>query len=336
METFTWIAIAFCVSQSAMFSGLNLAVFSVGRLRLEVEASKGNTRAQKILALREDSNFTLTTILWGNVGINVLLTLLSESVMAGVAAFLFSTVIITFLGEIVPQAYFSRHALKMGALLSPVLRLYQKILYPVAKPCAWMLDAWLGHEGITFFKEKEFREVIRRHIDSDEADISLVEGLGALNFLALDDLHMSQEGEPVSEASIIRLPSEDGIPVFPEYSQTTEDSFLRTLNKSGEKWLVIVDEGDAPLLVLDADGFLRGALLSDEKPSAFDYAHVPIVVTDGSVRLDDILQFLTVHPRSSEEDVIDKDVILLWGVERKIMTGADIFGRLMRGIASRI
>jgi len=37
-----WLGIAFCISQSAMFSGLNLAVFSVSRLRLEVEAAAVN------------------------------------------------------------------------------------------------------------------------------------------------------------------------------------------------------------------------------------------------------------------------------------------------------
>ena len=130
-----WLGIVFCLSQSAMFSGLNLAFFGLSRLQLEVEAET-NPKAQRVLKMREDSNFLLTTILWGNVGINVLLTLLSSSVLAGVLAFLFSTVAITFLGEIIPQAYFSRNALKMASLLGPVLRVYQFILYPVAKPSA--------------------------------------------------------------------------------------------------------------------------------------------------------------------------------------------------------
>jgi len=52
---------------------------------------------------REDSNFLLTTILWGNGVINVLLILLSESVEAGIMAFLFSTFGITIFGEIIPK-----------------------------------------------------------------------------------------------------------------------------------------------------------------------------------------------------------------------------------------
>jgi len=110
MEAFIWILIAICVSQSAMFLGLNLAYFSMPKLRLEVELAKNNRQAFAIANLREDSNFLLATILWGNVGVNVLLTILSGSVLSGVLAFFFSTFVITICGEIMPQAYFSRNA----------------------------------------------------------------------------------------------------------------------------------------------------------------------------------------------------------------------------------
>lgn len=145
-----WVGIFVCLSQSALFSGLNLAVFSVGRLRLEVEAASGNTDARTLLELRQRANYVLTTILWGNVGINVLLALLSDSVMTGVVAFLFSTFVITLFGEIAPQAYFSRHALRVAARLGPVLRFYMLFLYPVAKPSSLLLDAWLGPEGLSY------------------------------------------------------------------------------------------------------------------------------------------------------------------------------------------
>ena len=65
---------------------MNLALFSISRLRLEVEAELGDRHASKILKMRRDSKFLLTTVLWGNVGINVLLTLLSNLVLAGVSA----------------------------------------------------------------------------------------------------------------------------------------------------------------------------------------------------------------------------------------------------------
>ena len=163
MDSIIWVGIFVCLCHSAMFSGLNLAFFSLSRLRLEAEASAGNRVALKVLELRRDSNFLLTTILWGNVGINVLLTLLSNSVMIGVVAFCFSTIVITFAGEIIPQAYFSRNAMKMASLLSPVMRCYQYLLYPVAKPSAIMLDKWLGQESIVYMKERQLKGVIAQH-----------------------------------------------------------------------------------------------------------------------------------------------------------------------------
>ena len=40
-DIFIWIGIAICISQSAIFSGLNLAFFSLSRLQLEVESKQG-------------------------------------------------------------------------------------------------------------------------------------------------------------------------------------------------------------------------------------------------------------------------------------------------------
>jgi hypothetical protein len=87
----TWLGIFFCLSQSAIFSGLNLAYFSVSRLQMEADSEGGNRAAAKVLNLRKNANFLLCTILWGNVSVNVLLALLSESVLAGLGAFIFST-----------------------------------------------------------------------------------------------------------------------------------------------------------------------------------------------------------------------------------------------------
>ncbi len=330
-----WIGIGFCITQSAMFSGLNLAFFSVPRLRLEIEAANKNKAAIKVLRLRQDSNFLLATILWGNVGINVLLTLISNSVMAGLSAFLFSTIVITFLGEIIPQAYFSRHALKMASRLSPVLIFYQYLLYPVTKPSALMLNLMVGQESIHYFKEKSLAKLIRRHIDEEDAEeIDHVEGVGAINFLTIDDILADQEGERLNPDSILTLAHKNGQAIFPEWSSERENAFLKNINKSGQKWVVIVDGNQNPSYVMDADGFLRAAMFEGPGIKPADYCHEPIIVTDKSKTLGEILQLLKVHPESTEDDVIDQDIILLWGQKKHIITGADILGRLLRGIAS--
>src|ERR1700730_6386861 len=214
-----WIGIAFCITQSAVFSGLNLAIFSISKLRLEVEAAGGNRDAVELLAWRQDSNLTLATVLWGNVTINVLITLLSDTVLAGIGAFAFSTIVITLFGEIMPQAYFSRNALRMAARLTPLLKVYQAVLFPVAKPTAIFLNWWLGPEGITFLRERDFRAFITRHVGAAGADVSHLEALGALNFLDLDDILVADEGELIDPRSIITLPFANERPVLAKFER---------------------------------------------------------------------------------------------------------------------
>ena len=258
-ETLTWLGIALCVSQSAMFSGLNLAFFSLSRLRLEVEVAAGNTLAAKVLTLRKDPNSLLTTILLGNVSVNVLLTMLSDSVLAGVAAFLFSTIVITTFGEILPQAYFSRNALRVSSMLSPLFRFYQVLLYPISKPVALLLDKWLGREGMVMFREREMRHLIRKHIEASEADIDRIEGLGALNFLAIDDVMIEREGEPLNPASIVHLEfTGSGEPCFPSY-QPQIDRLIGKQSVAQET--VSVHDETGPVGFVDQhDPFLPGRL----------------------------------------------------------------------------
>lgn len=331
-----WIILALvaCLVQSGMFSGLNLAMFSVSRLRLEVEAEAGDPDAKRVLALRKDSNFLLTTILWANVAVNTLLAQLTESVLAGAAGFAAATFAITFFGEIVPQAWFSRNALRMGSLLAPVLRVYQVVLWPVARPSAWLLDRWLGSEGAAFFAEEDLRRVIVRHMEAEESDVERVEGLGALNFLDLDDLPISEEGEVVDPASVIMLPRILDLPLLPDFDRTAEDPFVRQVQASGRKWVILTDEEEHPRLVLDANAFLRNVLLEDFDPYA--HCHRPIIVTDPELQLGRVLRELTVNVEHPGDDVIDQDLILLWAPEhRRVITGADLLGRLLRGITTR-
>ena len=336
-QLFTWFGIALCISQAAILSGLNLAIFSISRLRLEVEAAGGNRDAISLLELRSDANFTLATVLWANVAINVLLTLLSSSVLAGVAAFLFSTVVITLFGEIAPQAYFARHALQISARLKPLLAVYRLLLYPAAKPTALLLNWWIGPEAITFFRERDFRALIMKHTEAGEGEVGFLEATGALNFLDLDDVPVAQEGELLDPRSVVTLPvGKDGRPVLPHFERSPEDTFLRQINASGKKWVVITDLAGQPGMVMDAHHFLRHALFDTAEVRLESLWHRPVIVTDMHTHLGDVIGRMKVTPEYPEDDVIDHDLILVWGKQQKrIITGADLLGRLLRGIANR-
>ena len=329
------VGIFFCLTQSAVFSGLTLGLFGLSRLKLEIEVESGNQAAAAVLELRRDANLLLTTLLWGNVSINVLLTLLTDSVLSGLWAFFFSSVCITLFGEILPQAYFSRNALRMGILLALVITFYKFILYPVSKPSALLLDRWLGKEGVLYFKEEDIRIMLQKHMESRDSDIGRMEGTGALNFLSIDDLPIGDEGEIVDPISIIPLETEFDLPVFPVFERTPEDPFLLQIQKSGKKWVILTSVDGYPQLVLNADLFLRDALFGKEPFRPYSYCHRPIVVSDAVTPLGEVIQKLRVHPEHSEDDVIDNDLILCWDKEKRIITGADLLGRLLRGIAGR-
>jgi hypothetical protein len=328
-----WLGVGAGIVQSALFSGLNLAVFSLSQLRLQLEADVGSADAARVLKLRKDSNWVLATVIWGNVSTNVFLTLLSDSVLAGVSAFFFSAAVITMLGEIIPQAYFSRNAVRMTARFLPFLNFYRFVLFPIAKPTALMLDWWLGKENIAYLREREVRSLILRSATGG-GDIGRLEALGVRNFLDLDDVLVTDEGETVDTQSVISMPLANQRCVLPKFDRSPHDPFLRRVDASGKKWVIVTDLDGEPVFVLDSHHFLRDALFDQLETDPAAYWHRPIVVRDMQTKLGDVIGQMKVAPERSGHDVIDHDLILVWGSQRRIITGADLLGRLMRDIVT--
>ena len=332
--TGAWLGVCVCIIQSALFAGLNLAVFSLSLLRLQVEADGGNQDAVKVLELRHNANQVLATVIWGNVTTNVLLTLLSDSVLHGVTAFFFSAFAITMLGEIIPQAYFSRNALKVTSRFLPFLNFYRVVLYPLAKPTAMLIDAWLGPEGPAYMKERDLRSMLARHSTS-EGTIGKLEATGAQNFLDLDDISVCDEGEFVDVKSIISLPLVNQRCVLPSFERSPDDPFLRQVDASGMKWVIITDAATGePAFVLDAHHFLRDALFNELEMDTSAYWHRPIVVRDTKAKLGDVIGQMRVVQETPDDDLIENDLILVWSTRKRIITGSDLLGRLLRGIAT--
>ncbi|TQD27664.1 DUF21 domain-containing protein [Methanolobus vulcani] len=338
-ELITWFLIFLCLIQSGIFSGLTIGMFGLSRLRLEIEAEAKNDNARKVLALRQNSHMLLSTLLWGNVGVNVLLALFTNSVLTGASAFVFSTIFITLFGEIAPQAYFTRNSLRLGATLSPLVKLYMFLLYPVAKPSSIMLDMWLGKEKMEFFKERSLGIMLKKHIVSESSDIDHLEGLGALNFLSIDDLYIKQEGSVVDPMSIISLPTFNGLVVFPSPDDQEFTILLEKIASSSKKWVIIQDEAGEPVMAVDSGSFLRDAIYKKDDFNPYKYCHHPIIISDPEEKLGSVVHRLTVYPVNDEDDVIDDDLILYWNrddPEKMIITGSDILGRLLRGIVVRV
>lgn len=338
-DVLIWFFIVLCLVQSGIFSGLTIGMFGLSRLRLEIEAEAKNEDARKILELRHNSHLLLSTLLWGNVGINVLLALLTDSIMSGASAFVFSTILITCFGEIVPQAYFTRNSLRLGAAFSPVVKFYVALLYPVAKPSSILLDMWLGKEKMEFFKERSLRIMLSKHMVSESSDIDRLEGLGALNFLSIDDLYIKQEGSLIDPASIISLPTYNGLIIFPPIGEESFDQLLEKIASSSKKWVIVVDENNEPIMAIDSGSFLRDVTCRKTDFNPYRHCHHPIVVSNPKEKIGDVLHKMKVYPVDAEDDVIDNDLIIYWNKDdpqKIIITGSDILGRLLRGIVVRV
>ena len=214
-----------------------------------------------------------------------------------------------------------------------MIRFYQVLLFPFAKPTALMLDIWLGREGIQYLRENDLIAIINAHVESETSEVERLEGVGAINFLAMDDMPVIEEGEPIEEKSIVSLPLINGLPQIPDFVPSPDDPFLQQIHAAGESRVILTDEQQEPVLVLDANNFLRDALLSNKKAfNPYHYCHRPVLVRDPKTPLGDVIMRLKMRNRRSmdQQGIIEKDVILLWSEEnKKIITGADILGRLL-------
>ncbi len=116
----------------------------------------------------------------------------------------------------------------------------------------------------------------------------------------------------------------------PDFSNDKDDPFLTNIRNSAKRWVLIAAEGQTPTWALDASEFLRATLIRDEPVDPMDFCHRPITVSEAGTRLSQVLGRFETQPG---DDVLVRDLILLWGSEKRIITGSDILGFLMRGIA---
>jgi len=170
---------------SALFSGLTLGLMSLNVQELKRKMSLGDKDAAKVYPIREKGNLLLCTLLVGNVGINSALAIFLGSIASGFVAGLTATALIVIFGEIVPQAIFSRFALKIGARLAWLVRIFTFVLYPICWPISWVLDKTLGDELPTVYSKRELMKIIEEHEDLEESDVGAEEERiikGALTF----------------------------------------------------------------------------------------------------------------------------------------------------------
>lgn len=166
------------VSLSAIYSGLNIALMSLSKPDLRRKAKLGSRDAERVLPFRENSHLSLAAILFANVAVISTSSLVLEKQFNGLIAGVVSTLLIVIFGEVLPQAWFVRFALRFCALFSPFLRLTILVTYIVSKPLQLVLDRLITHELPSLHSRDELGMIIGEHrsegaseLDDDEVEI---------------------------------------------------------------------------------------------------------------------------------------------------------------------
>lgn len=180
-----YLIVAVLVILSGCFSGLTLGFFSLNVTSLERKIKLGDKRAAKVYPIRKRGNLLLCTLLIGNVAVNSAAAIFLGEIASGLVAGVISTVLIVIFGEILPQAFFSRFALTLGAKTVWLVKTFIFLMYPIAYPLSLILDKLLGEELQTIWSKREIKEIIKHHEGNEASDIDKDEErimLGALSF----------------------------------------------------------------------------------------------------------------------------------------------------------
>lgn len=159
----------FLVMAGGVFAGLTLGLMGQDEVYLKVIASSGEPKerkyARKVLGLiNRGKHWVLVTLLLSNVITNESLPIVLDRCLGGGwPAVVASSASIVIFGEIIPQSICFRYGLQVGALFSPVVLILMYIMYPVAYPCALLLDHVLGEDHGTVYKKSGLKTLVTLH-----------------------------------------------------------------------------------------------------------------------------------------------------------------------------
>lgn len=159
------------VTLSGLFSGLTLGLMSLKPHEIRRKMRLGSKYAKRIYPLRKNGNQLLCTLLLGNVLVNAILSIYLGSITAGVIAAIVATALITVFGEILPQALFSRYAMKFGAKTAWITESFLFLFYPVTWPLSKGLDKLLGKELPAKYSKKELGFILEEHVGDTNTEL---------------------------------------------------------------------------------------------------------------------------------------------------------------------
>ena len=261
---------------SALFSGLNLGLMSLGPHTLKRKKELGDKQAAKVYEIRKNGNLLLVTLLLGNVAVNSILAIYLGSITVGLVAVVASTGLITLFGEIIPQAVFSRHALNLSAKIVWLVRIFIVVLYPICRPISSMLDWALGEELPTIYSRQELVNILEEHSESTDSEIKSHEEQIARGALTYGEKTIKQVMTPLAVVSSLSL------------NQKITKVFIKKIKDSGFARFPVMHNG-----VVVGTLYSRDLLGVVRTKKIKDIMHTPVIFVQQNQALDIALrQFL--------------------------------------------
>ena len=235
------VALVLLIAMSAYFSATETAFTSLNRIRLKNRAEDGDRRAQRALAMAEQYDKLLSTILIGNNIVNIAATTIATVLFTKwfheygpAVSSVALTVIILIFGEISPKSLAKESPERWAMTAAPLLRVFTVILSPIN----FMFSLWKKLLSILFHKAEDdgiTEEELVGMVDQAETEGGLDEHESELIRAAIEfnDLEVSEILTPrvdlvaveenASDEEVARVLAESGYSRLPIYKESIDN-----------------------------------------------------------------------------------------------------------------
>ena len=325
-----WVALVILVGFSAFFSASETAFSSLNQIRLKSRAEDGDSSAARVLAMAEQYDKLLSTILIGNNIVNIAAasigTILFTQMLGAERGATMSTIVLTIIvlifGEVTPKSLAKEMPEKVATAVSPFLVLLMALMTPLT----WLFTQWkklLGHfvhsgeadtitegELMTMVSDAENdgeltdreSELIRSAIEFDDVEVEEILTPRVDVVAVEDDIPLEELAQTFAESGYSRLPVYHGtidniIGVVHE-----KDFYIARLKKATK-----IDDLVVPTLYTTGSTQISQLLRTLRE----QHHHLAVVVdeyggTEGIITLEDILEEL-VGEIWDEHDEVTED-----------------------------
>ena len=325
-----WVILVILVAFSAFFSASETAFSSLNQIRLKSRADDGDRTAARVLAMSEQYDKLLSTILIGNNIVNIaaasigtiIFTKMLGAERGATVSTMVLTIVVLIFGEVTPKSLAKEMPETIATAVAPVLSLLMLVLTPLT----WLFSQWkrlLSHfvhssesdtitegELMTMVSEAENdgeltdreSELIRSAIEFDDVEVEEILTPRVDVVAVADDISLEELAQTFAESGYSRLPVYHGtidniIGVVHE-----KDFYIARLKKATK-----IDDLVAPTLYTTGSTQISQLLRTLRE----QHHHMAVVVdeyggTEGIITLEDILEEL-VGEIWDEHDEVTED-----------------------------